>query len=90
MSTIKIADLNYNASKLRILNDREIANTVGGFSADYSNSSYDFDSFSGDRKVAIVTQNLYNDNEQFAIAGSYFNGILNNNSNLQSNSATAD
>ena len=90
MSIIKIADLDYNASELRSLNDREIANTVGGFSVDYSNSVYDFDSFSGDQKVAIVTQNLYNNNEQFATAGSYFDGVLNNNSNFQSNSATAD
>lgn len=90
MSIIKIADLNHNASETRLLNDREIAKTVGGFTADYSNSSYDFDGFGGDQKVAIVTQNLYNRNEQFAIVGSYFGGDLNSNSNFQSNSATAD
>lgn len=89
MSKIKIDDLNQNVSGLEILDSREITQIVGGI-ADYSNSDYIFDSFSGEQKVAIVTQSLDNKNEQFAFINSYFGGDINSNSNFQSNSATAD
>lgn len=89
MSTIKIVDLKQNSLELELLNDRELS-TIRGGSADYSDSNYIFDGSNGDQKVAIVTQSLFNNNQQIASAGSNFSGNLNSNYNSQSNSATAD
>lgn len=89
MLRIKIADLNHN-SELKVLSDRETTKITGG--SDLSDSVYNLSgaSGSGEQKIAIVTQSLFNINEQFGFVGNSFSGNINSNENFQSNSATAD
>ena len=88
MSKIKITDLERDFRELETLEDWETANIVGG--SDLSGSTYNLSDAGGEQKIAIVTQSLFNINEQFGFAGSNFRGNINSNVNFQSNSATAD
>lgn len=88
MSKIKIADLKQNAPELRLLKDEETAKILGG--SDLSGSTYSLSDAGGEQKIAIVTQSLSNDNQQFGFAIYNFGGDINSNYSNLSNDATAD
>ncbi|MDJ0571994.1 MAG: hypothetical protein QNJ53_23515 [Pleurocapsa sp. MO_192.B19] len=77
MSKIQIAALNRNASEFNALNDQETAEVVGGYGGYYS------EYYSS--KLAAVQQANFNETNQAALGGGYYDGASNYNSTYQNN-----